>query len=757
MKPEHIKKIESLQREVDDFHPVLRALFPRLPTVTHVEYKQGPGEKGADFVIIKRDEALDDETYIGVVCKVGKITQSNSEVERQIEECNLFPRLISSGAKNIHLNEIWVVTNSTISNNAQEKIHHKFKSTNIKFIDGEKVCSLIDKFYKEFWDFESINYEQYLSNALQLVSDAPESSFFGSIGIDNLIDRYIIKEGGKKRKHKPLKLSSAIKSERFIFLEGSVGSGKSTLIKQLIEKIKSEYTYEKDYILPIFCQYKELIARDLDIDSVIKCVLYEYRIKHEGEILVIIDSVDEVKESLEERLNNFRSIAGKVSKDDRLKILVASRVMDSLQDYEVIDKIFTRYSIIPLSTGQIIDFVDKICNDISITDKLKNGIEKTPLFKFIPRTPISAILLARILSDEIKELPSTMTELYSKYSEIVLGRWDTSKGLLSQTEYDVISNVLIELSMYMMDNALNCISVSEVQDIFLNYLAKRNLKIDEEKLFNRLIYRSEVTSVNVRTNTFSFLHRSFMEYFYAEGIRKKGIGEITDKIYDIYWANSYFFYFGLLRDNEALIDKINSLKINDDKTRFLRMFYNGSFYLASYLTPYSKITQGVLSSYIDAGKLYVDILRGNTDVLLKEFSPVALLCIFTKCLNNNYSYDFFKSALEDLSVAIDNEQDIGEHIDYAKFFIASTLNELGDANSFDELISRNNLDILINLGISHVTEDSGMISIAVDKYLKKFNKKRKNNYDMSDYISRLYEKSTTELNSLALKNEKKNR
>ncbi|HGW0879389.1 TPA: NACHT domain-containing NTPase, partial [Escherichia coli] len=246
--------------------------------------------------------------------------------------------------------------------------------------------------------------------------------------------------------------------------------------------------------------------------------------------------MDEVKESLEERQNNFRDIVEKVSRSDKVRLLVASRIMDSLQDYEVIDQMFARYSIIPLSTGQIIDFVDKICNDIKITNKLKNGIEKTPLFKFIPRTPVSAILLARILSDEIKELPSTMTELYSKYSEIVLGRWDTSKGLLSQTEYDVISNILVEIAMFMMDNSLNCISISELQDMFLNYLAKRNLNVDEDKLFKRLIYRSEVTTVNVRTNTFSFLHRSFMEYFYAEGLRKRGLIDINDNIYDIYWA-----------------------------------------------------------------------------------------------------------------------------------------------------------------------------------------------------------------------------
>ncbi len=747
MKPEYIRKIESLQREVDDFHPVLRVLLPRLLTVTHVEYKQGPSEKGADFVIIKRDDALDEEIYIGVICKVGKITQSNSEVERQIEECQLFPRLISSGSKNIHLNEIWVVTNSTISNNAQEKIHLKFKSTNIKFIDGEKICSLISKHYPEFWDFESINYEQYLSDAIQTISDAPESSFFGSVGINNLIDRYINKEGHKNRRHKPLTLYSVVRAERFIFLEGPVGAGKSTLLKQLVEKIKAEYSYEKDYILPVFCQYKELIEKDLNIESIIGNVLNKYKIKHDGKVLLIIDSVDEVKESLEERQANFRAIVEKISKDEKLRVLIASRVMDSLQDYEVIDKMFTRYSIIPLSMGQIIDFVDKICNDIKITNKLKNGIEKTPLFKFIPRTPVSAILLARILSDEIKELPSTMTELYSKYSEIVLGRWDTSKGLLSQTEYDVISNVLIDIAMFMMENALNCISISEVQDMFLTYLARRNLNVDEEKLFKRLIHRSEVTAVNVRTNTFSFLHRSFMEYFYAEGLRKRGLIEVTDAIYDIYWANSYFFYFGLLRDNELLIDKINALKPSNDKTRFLRLFYNGSFYLASYLTPYNKITEGVLSSYIDAGKLYVDILNGNTDIPLKEFSPVALLCIFTKCLSNNYSYEFFKSALEDLSVKIEQYEEIGEHIDYARFFIASTLNELGDKSSFDSLVENKQLGILLNLGITHVTDDSGMLSTTVDKYLKKFNKKTRNNHDMSDYISKLYDESTGSLSS----------
>jgi energy-coupling factor transporter ATP-binding protein EcfA2 len=746
MKPEYLKKLELLEREVQDFHPVLRQLFSRLPSVTHVEYKQGPNEKGADFVIIKRDDALDEETYIGVICKVGKITQSHAEIERQIDECKIYPRLIQSGGKNIFLNEVWVVSNSTISANAEEKIHHKFKGSNIRFLNGEKIATLISKHYPDFWDFDSVNYGQYFSQTLLSLSSSSDSSFFGSLGISEFLDQSIIKESGKKSKNRPQKLSTVISSERFLFLEGSVGSGKSTLLRQLIEKIKVdiESNTEKS-TLPIIYQYSDVIKNQNDIENLIKLRCQEFHLPLDHDIIFIIDSIDEVNEGLESRLENFKVIVEKVSKINNVKLLVTSRNMDSLQDYEVIDKLFTRYSIRPLSIGQIIKFVDKICNNIDITKKLKNGIEKTPLFKFIPRTPISAILLARILNDEIKELPSTMTELYSKYTEIVLGRWDTSKGLMSQTEYDIVSNVLMDISKFMMDNSLTHISVTEIQDIYLDYISQRNLNVDEDKVFSRLLNRSEVAFVNESNNTFSFIHRSFMEYFYAEKIKKSDLACIDEKIYDVYWANSYFFYFGLLRDSEKCLDLLNEIKATSDKTRFLRLFYNGSFLLAAYLTPYNKIKNGVLNAFIDAGKLYEDILRANTDIPLKNFSPVALLCVFTKCLSNNYSYDFFKVALRDAVIDIDKQPEIGEHINYSKFFLCSCLNELGDKTSFDEMLKNNNLDILVQLGIRHVIDDTGLISQNADRYIKKTNKKIKGNKGLQEYIRSLYDKSTEEL------------
>ncbi|MGS3822506.1 hypothetical protein ACEWJ5_26525 [Escherichia coli] len=73
------------------------------------------------------------------------------------------------------------------------------------------------------------------------------------------------------------------------------------------------------------------------------------------------------------------------------------------------------------------------------------------------------------------------------------------------------------------------------------------------------------------------------------------------------------------------------------------------------------------------------------------------------------------------------------------------MNELGDKSAFDSLVEKNKLGVLINLGITHVTDDSGLLSTTVDKYLKKFNKKVRSNHDMSNYISKLYEESTGSL------------
>ena len=144
------RRLESIKSEVNDFHPLLGNLFPQLEQIRHVEYTHGPQEKGADFILEKFDLTLSEINYVGVIVKIGKIQQDITAVERQIDECSI-PRIVRNGKRKIHLNEIWVVSNNSISANAKEKIHHKFSTAKIHFLDGDRIIDLIDQHAAYFW------------------------------------------------------------------------------------------------------------------------------------------------------------------------------------------------------------------------------------------------------------------------------------------------------------------------------------------------------------------------------------------------------------------------------------------------------------------------------------------------------------------------------------------------------------------------------------------------------------------------------
>jgi transposase len=118
--------------------------------VTEVEYTHGANEKGADLIITRFDSALGRSHQVGVIAKRGKIVSSLDDIYRQIEECQM-PRKILGGSTEARLSEVWVVNTSTISNNAKDKINHKYGGQRVEFISGEKLAELVDKHAPYFW------------------------------------------------------------------------------------------------------------------------------------------------------------------------------------------------------------------------------------------------------------------------------------------------------------------------------------------------------------------------------------------------------------------------------------------------------------------------------------------------------------------------------------------------------------------------------------------------------------------------------
>lgn len=743
LKAERVKKLE---KEVQDFHPLLRVLLSRIPYVKNIEYCQGPNENGADFVLEKHDDVLNSTLYIGVIVKVGKIKQDQTDVERQIEECGM-ERTFDNGKKKVYVSEIWIITNDSITSNAKQKIHHKYKSSSIHFFDGEKIVSLIDRYYPEYWTDISVKLGEYIrkvrSFSERITKNSSIIDFQENIDIEQKVRKVSSKvkpDQGRVSKRAYTTIHSAIKSEKLVFLEGAMGVGKSNLIKRVIERATKHDVINVEKVIPVgvtFKDYLDLYSEDMD--EVLSQAVDESNTEFDKhEYLIIVDGVDEVILSPERRQEALRGMSQYVRGRENLKILVTSRPIDDLKERNEIDSLYSRYTVLPLSTRQLLAFIEKACDNPVAIERLTAGIERSILFKNLPRTPISAILLARILKEDPAELPSTMTELYSKYSELVLGRWDMSKGLQSQREYEVIDNVCTNLGSYIVLNGLNEISSKEAKGFFDRYISERNLKLDSDDIYNKFLSKSELVSYNNENMTISFKHRTFAEYFSAKKLLRDNSAVIDESVYDPYWCTVFFFFVGLKRDCPDLIDAIINVKTKTAQQEVVRVFQTAQYLLAGHLTPYNNIKIGLEETFRYAAKLLKEGLDGVSP--LSSLPPMQLVYILSYGVSNAYGYDYFSDAihgimLDRLSGPLDNLGMI------ELFLLSSTSAFLGKNSAFDGIINEYGKDLpeVLKLGIKHLNEDFSIKSQVSSKYIKKLDKSLRSRANINDFIMQMYD------------------
>jgi hypothetical protein len=735
---DRLAKINSLADEVKDFHPLLNILFARLPLIKSVEYRQGSREMGSDFVLEKHDETLQSTEYIGVIVKTGKIRQDHAEVQRQIEECEL-ERTFGAGKKRIYLSEIWVVSNDGISQGAQDKINHKYKNKSIKFISGEKVLELINKFYNEYWTDVSVKIGEYFrkieSSAMSMALLSAEIGGVSGAKIErDLIEHVGASEYQSARKRKRHTVSNVLKQNRFTLIEASMGAGKSTLLADAATQMATAEYYNSSGTIPIFATVKEVVefysydvavlvgdaCAGLDIED-LRCVVF-------------LDGFDELKIDVEDQLTVLKKIKSSIENVDGVSIVISSRPL-ALKHDQALSKEFSRYSLPPFTTKQVITLVDSICNSQGVVKRLTKDLEKSNLFKVLPKTPISAILLAKLLKENFHEIPSTMTELYGKYMELVMGRWDMSKGLQSQTEYEVLQSVTTAIAQYVLDNSLDHFSVVEAKQMFAEYIGSRNLKIDSEKTFEKMISRSDVFYLSADRGVMAFRHRTFAEFFYAHGMERLPYKDLNEDVLKQYWANVYFFYFGLKKDASDLVGQLSKLEVLDEESRVGKMMVLPNMLLAAYLTPYSEITKAVSRYFDEVTMFYKAIAEGESpDSVFTEFSLLDLCCIFTKVTSSALGYEFFLKALKECAEDVYSSPDLDQSFAVTKlFFVNSALAAVGYEHAYETFIKDYgvNIPIQFRIGIMEHSKGTDLKSDMVARYSKHLEKRLRSELGMN--------------------------
>lgn len=755
-----LDKLSSLTKEVQELHPVLRSLFSKDPTISRFEYTHGVNEMGADFVLARPDPTFGEESYIGLIVKAGDIKQDFSDVSRQIEECAV-ERFFDKAKKKIYLNEIWVICNGNISNNAEKKIYENYKSKNIKFVDLQKLASWIDKHYSNFWDEVTAELSDYFGKVISEISQL-ESAHSITNNIPMLeIESKLIEIKKKKfnsrlrlKNESPLTLSQILETENFIIIEGGMGTGKSTLFRRYIKSLTINGAFQKERILPALIHFKDISDNLLlGIQQKIDFLNTIFPDDKEVNKYIFIDGLDEIQDN-SSFFNNVSSLREIVRNDKSIKIIFGSRPMWDIEDEDILFKNFKRYSISPLSTEQLYKVIQFTCSELnkSVSDRLIRDLNRSEntLLRTLPKTPMSAILLARVLSSDIKELPQTLPELYSKYVELSLGRWDITRGLMAEREYPIIAKFLANLANYMLDNQLHEIALSEIKDQLKNYVTLREGLPSPDELLSKILQRTEIVNINKAKQTFMFRHKSFAEYLYALS-KKDEFGKNAEirNPFDGYWLGVEYFYLGLIQDCGQRIKKLSSL---DDRIpeseRMLRAFNLGDFMLAAYQTEYTYIEDSLYNIYLDMTKLFHQVKNKEIESPLSIFPEFQLFTIITFILKEKYEYEYFKKALADIQIKCQCDSSLDIEAKYImSFLIDVTRCGLNENDAFSFLTDEKLVDLpwVVKLGVKHLAEGDKNKLPHLQKLAKRILKNTKNNVGLSKYLQNLYEKPMVEL------------
>lgn len=734
-----IKKIRGLTPEVEQIHPLLKDLLPKLHNVIRVEYTHGTGEMGADFIVTIHDATLNMDEYIGVIVKCGDIRQEHESLERQIKECAI-PRKVDGGRRQIYLNQIWIISNGAISGNAKSKIFEEYKAKNIKFIWDEILVELIEAHYPEYWVDMDKNIALYLSAVSRRAQD--QNSKSGLLDItqgDFYIEQDVVRiepDSRKKFLHKtkgsPTKLAAVLNKERFVFVEAGMGYGKSRLLGQAAMDYANHHNFSEQGILPIFINFRDLVdTHKGSLQHLLDQLKNEAKIdpdKHS--LLFVVDAVDEMKSENDIKVKAITNFISQLMPHENMRAVFASRPFDDPLATQMLDHCVTRYALQPLSMQRLISFVEKLCDNALITSKLKSDLQRSDLFRSLPQTPISAILLGRVLNSDAKELPSTLPELYSKYLEMALGRWDIKKGSISEKEYETTVILVRLIAKFMFENDLSEIGLGDAREIIEGYLSKRETGQQIDKLFAYIISRSEVISVDELQNKLFFKHRTFMEFMYSEEIFfKHGKGAKIEHPFSAYWGAINYFYLGRLKDCPEKLNEIFDIIPKSELESYGKIMQSGQYLLAAYQSPYEDIIKCVKKAILETAEMYCRICEKPEESRLGVFSEVQLLAVMTNLVRYTFEYDFFERALRDIETDFLLALDSNKELTVAAFLVASIRAGMGHKDAFEALISSHlsNLPNTIKLGIGHASTDAQVTNDAIKRLGKKMARSSKEN------------------------------
>lgn len=536
----------------------------------------GPQEKGKDCIFLSEDPLGATQLY-AVQTKKGNLNLSSKAsinliaAETQLQTALKTHVPLISDRRKLFPAQAVLCASGVINESAREHVVANCTDPRIRFYDANDLIPQIDVIYPELWldiDADRLPYlrrlrEQLLNEpeGLALKELLPQLSVCSAVSDDIFVPLYLYridfvpkKSHGKftrEPKFVQFPVSALLRrNEKMVLILGEAGAGKTVCLRRLAYLIadrglQAPATSE----IPILLRAIDIAGDPRELLDV--STSFTQRVSNSssssltledlkrGRFRLFIDGLDEiVSESVR---NDLLTKVGRFHTSYPLcQVVISSRDSGFLRTLPQLAE-YARFRISPIDWKQARQIVARLQKQQELPEHtVQEIVRRLQNVHGINLNPMLVTVFVATCDHAQRDIPANITELFKKFTEIMLGRWDLSKGLAQQHHATIKDFLLKRLAFEMHQRGLRSLSLSECKNIFTKELHERGLPIKLNTLLEETIHRSGLFRVDDESLEFS--HMLLQEFFAGRAIPSKEFLESV--VTEDWWKRPIIFYFG---------------------------------------------------------------------------------------------------------------------------------------------------------------------------------------------------------------------
>lgn len=552
----------------------------------------GVDEEGKD-ILFEEDDKLGEKRIICVQTKKGNINLSSAPSQSvQTAITQLRTALNSRVARledrqKYYPDDVFLCASGKINTKARNHVADELqKDRRVRFLDAEMIIRLIDEKCPHLWQGISLDiFAHYDCIRRQVEQHETDGDLIAASAAS---DGAFVQLTFYRQTTKPVKHRGHTRSEMYfeelhvrtiltgpskaILVIGDAGSGKSTALWRIAYEVVTRDEGKGERI-PIVVS-----ARDIDDEAIarhglvgeirrlssnfasVSESLFRDEDLDRGRVVLLVDGLDEVTDG-DRRKQIGDAVKEFCSRFRRCSVVVTSRPdVDTERGFRASG--IEAYNIAPISWNQVEKIVQRVLKSRPLsgtqlesvrkgTQQVLRQIEEVHGFQL---TPLLATVYAAAADYSRSDVPANVTELFKKYVDLMLGRWDERKGLKQQFHAPLKDFILQRVAYRMHLDRAVYVSRKQFSGMVTELLEERGHRLETPEIEDELLRRSRL--LITRGEEVGFSHLLLQEFFAGRSIPEERIVGYID---DSWWTKPIVFFYGDRADRATHLREVQQI------------------------------------------------------------------------------------------------------------------------------------------------------------------------------------------------------